>query len=107
MVHVIIGIGQHRHLKSIGKAHNYSIVFDNRLFLLHFQHGPKSICTLFYNPARQLVCIIYTVDATFVEKIYLYCIWRKNNTHSPGKPNPLITKFWGIPICQCKGILLG
>ena len=65
----ILGIGQHRHLKFIAKHHNYSIVFDNRLFLLQFQHGPKSIsmynvhCTLFYNPARQLVCIIYTVDA--------------------------------------------
>ena len=39
----ILGIGQHRHLKFIAKHHNYFIVLDNRLFLLQFQHGPKSI----------------------------------------------------------------
>ena len=44
MVHLHIRYRtKHRHLKFIAKHHNYSIVFDNRLFLLQFQHGPKSI----------------------------------------------------------------
>ena len=127
MVHVIIGIGQHRHLKFIAK-HNNSIVFDNRLFLFQFQKGPKSILSMYIvlQPSKTIgVYNLHCRCMPLLLKRFIYIafgekrihipqvnsiLWLKNNIFlkpTMAAAQNLLHIFWGIPICQWQGYAPG